>query len=70
VVRNRGLLPTAATASGGYNPVTVVNSDVAFWLTKADQTALLKKQNISLCSLPNAAVNPTIVVIAQRPISH
>ena len=42
--------------------VTVLNSDVAFWLTKADQTALLKKQNISLLFSANAAVNPTIVV--------
>jgi len=43
-------------------PVTTVNTDVAFWLTKADQSALLKKQNISLLFTANAAVNPTIVV--------
>ena len=42
--------------------VTALNSDVAFWLTKADRSALLKKQNVSLLFSANAAVNPTIVV--------
>jgi glucosylceramidase len=50
-------------------PVTPVSpgspasvSDVAFWLTKADQTVLLKKQPVSLLFATGTNANPTIKV--------
>jgi glucosylceramidase len=43
-------------------PSPVLASDVAFWLTKADQTALLAKQNVSLDFAVGTNANPTITV--------
>ena len=42
--------------------VAILPTDVAFWLTKGDQTALLKKQNASLLFVSSTNGNPTIVV--------
>jgi glucosylceramidase len=39
-----------------------LNSDVAFWLTKGDQTALLQRQNVSLVFGTGSNSNPTITV--------
>src|SRR5450631_3586214 len=57
--------PATVTPGGGPPPdstVVLLPTDVAFWLTKGDQSALLKKQNVSLFF--NAAGNgyPTIAV--------
>ena len=43
-------------------PVTPVKSDVAMWLTKADQSALLQKQNIALNFSAGSNINTTITV--------
>jgi glucosylceramidase len=40
----------------------VLNSDVAFWLTKGDQSALLQRQNVSLVFASGSNSNPTITV--------
>jgi len=40
---------------------TPVNTDVAFWLTNSDQSALFKKQNVSLLFSNSTNVNPTII---------
>ncbi|WP_423148493.1 glycoside hydrolase family 30 protein [Rubrolithibacter danxiaensis] len=51
-----------------YNPVPVtppttpVKSDVTFWLTKGDKSALLQKQNINLVFKAGTNNNPTIEV--------
>lgn len=47
-------------------PVTVLPSDIAFWLTRADQTALLQKQNVSLLFTSATNSNPTITVDTGR----
>jgi glucosylceramidase len=55
----------APVSPGGPKPdstVTIAPTDVAFWLTKGDQTALLKKQNISLLFNTSSNGNPTILV--------
>ena len=41
---------------------TPVKTDVAFWLTKADRTALFEKQNIALIFNTNTNLNQTITV--------
>ncbi len=41
---------------------TPVSTDVAFWLTKSDQTILFQKQNISLNFSPSGNQYPTIIV--------
>jgi glucosylceramidase len=43
-------------------PTEPVKTDVSFWLTKADKSALLKKQNISLNFSSSTNGNPTIEV--------
>jgi glucosylceramidase len=43
-------------------PVTPVATDVAMWLTTADQTQLFKQQNVSLLFNTNTNNNPTINV--------
>jgi glucosylceramidase len=43
-------------------PVAPVNSDVAFWLTNADKSALLQKQNLALNFSIALAVEPVITV--------
>jgi glucosylceramidase len=74
----RILILVAATAcskksGGGSNPApapnptippvtTPVATDVAFWLTKADQSALLQKQNVGLLFGTAANSNPVITV--------
>jgi len=43
-------------------PAEPVETEVSFWLTKGDQTALLKKQNIALNFSATSNSNPTIEV--------
>jgi len=43
-------------------PSTPVKTDVAFWLTKADRTALFEKQNVALNFTTNTNSNQTITV--------
>lgn len=43
-------------------PVTPVKTDVTMWLTQADQSQLLKKQNTALAFAPGTNSNPTINV--------
>jgi glucosylceramidase len=44
------------------SPAPVYHSDVDFWLTKADQTVMLKKQPVSLLFAAGNNSNPTITV--------
>ncbi|MDP4244498.1 MAG: glycoside hydrolase family 30 beta sandwich domain-containing protein [Bacteroidota bacterium] len=44
----------------------VLHSDVAFWLTKGDQTVLLQRQNVSLVFGTGSNSNPTITVDTTR----
>ncbi|MDB5011777.1 MAG: xynC [Mucilaginibacter sp.] len=44
------------------NPIIPVKTDVAMWLTKGDQSVLLKKQNISLLFNSSTNTNTTIMV--------
>ena len=49
----------------------VTQSDMAFWLTKADQTVLLKQQNVILSFSATASVSPVITVdttVTYQPI--
>jgi len=48
--------------TGTTTPVTPVKTDVAFWLTQADQTALLQKQNIALNFTTTSNSNLAITV--------
>src|SRR4051812_3039934 len=47
---------------GGTGTTYPVPTDVAFWLTKGDQTALLQKQNVSLLFTSTNNGNPSISV--------
>lgn len=53
--------PPAPPAGPDTTPVTV-KTDVAFWLTKADKSALLQKQNVGLLFGNTANANPVISV--------
>lgn len=57
-----------SSTGGEPNPVTPepVKTDVSFWLTKADKSALLKKQNISLVFKSASNGSPTIEVDSTR----
>ncbi|HEY4334995.1 MAG TPA: glucosylceramidase, partial [Puia sp.] len=62
-----GVAPAPVGPGGGTTPPAdttgvIQPTDVAFWLTKGDQSALLKKQNISLLFGSSTNGNPTIVV--------
>ncbi|TCD07064.1 glucosylceramidase [Pedobacter frigidisoli] len=52
----------ASTAQDNKQPTENVKTDVAFWLTKGDQSQLLKKQNIALNFSEATNANPTIEV--------
>lgn len=43
-------------------PPTTVKTDVAFWLTKSDQSVLFQKQNVALLFNNSVNSNPTITV--------
>ena len=61
--KKQGAAPTApVTPPKQDSTVTILPTDVAFWLTKTDQTALFQKQNISLLFSSSSNGNPTIVV--------
>ncbi|QPH41045.1 glycoside hydrolase family 30 protein [Pedobacter endophyticus] len=49
-------------ASGDTPPASDIKSDVSFWLTKGDQSQLLKKQNVALNFSAATNSNPTIEV--------
>src|SRR5882672_6835728 len=67
-----GLVSCSKKSSGNSNPppvtppakpdttVVPVKTDVAFWLTKSDQTVLLQKQNIGLLFGTTANSSPMI----------
>jgi len=48
-------------------PPTPVNTDVSFWVTKADQTILLQKQS-DMLALGTATANPPIITIDSTQI--
>jgi glucosylceramidase len=52
----------AGTGTTPVTPVTPVKSDMAMWLTLADQSQLFSKQNVSLAFNTSANANPTINV--------
>jgi len=45
----------------------VVSSQVAFWLTNPDKSALLQKQNVALNFSNGLAIQPVITSIRPRP---
>lgn len=53
---------TNNTATSSPGTIEPVKTDVAFWLTKGDQTQLLSKQNIALNFSETTNANPTIEV--------
>ncbi len=54
--------PVPPTGPVQDSTVTILPTDVSFWLTRGDQTALLKKQNISLLFHSASNGNPNIIV--------
>lgn len=54
--------PPVVTPPVDTPPTTPVKTDVAFWLTKADRTALFEKQNVGLIFTTTTNSNPTITV--------
>ncbi len=55
------------TGGGGTPPPTPDNSDVAFWVTKADQSILLQKQS-SLLALGGASGTPATITLDSTQI--
>jgi len=55
--------PSKPDSSG---PAPVLSSDVIFWLTKGDQSVLLKRQNVSLNFTAVTNGNPVILVDSTR----
>ena len=53
---------TKSTNTGSTVPIEPVKTEVAFWLTKGDQSQLLSKQNIALNFSDATNANPTIEV--------
>lgn len=53
---------TKSTNAGSTVPIEPVKTEVAFWLTKGDQSQLLSKQNIALNFSDATNANPTIEV--------
>lgn len=53
---------TKSTNAGSTVPIEPVKTEVAFWLTKGDQSQLLSKQNIALNFSDATNANPTIEI--------
>ena len=58
---------SGGSGGGGTTPPTPDNSDVAFWVTKADQSILLQKQT-SLLALSSGSGTPATITLDSTQI--